>query len=95
MLHDITARDEVSHAFSHCMCRCTVAVFEVCIQVQADNMRDINVFLRRGGVWRILVPWKISQATLAQSDQKMMENGMHSFVFQMNCVHKNVLFMLI
>ena len=60
MLHDITACDsEISHTFSHCICRCTVAVFEVCIQVQAGRfyyMRDNNIFLGRGGVWRILAP---------------------------------------
>ena len=36
MLHDITACDEISHT-SHCICRYTVAVFEVCKEVQAGR----------------------------------------------------------
>ena len=39
MLHDITACDEISHTFSHCIWRCTVATWllKVCIQVQTGR----------------------------------------------------------
>ena len=94
ILHDITARDEISHTFSHCTCRCTVAVFKVCIQVQAGRfyMRDINVLFERG-VWRILVPWKISQATLKVIKRwwKIKANGMRLFQMKL-CPQKCLIF---
>ena len=79
ILHDITACDEFSHAFSHCICRCTVAVFEACIQVQAGrfyHMRDINVFLGRGNGCgeSLYLPDGENLPGHPQSDQKMMEN---------------------
>ena len=102
-LYDITACDEISHAFSHCICRCTVAVFEVCIQVQAGrfyHMRDINVFLGRGGVWRILVPswWGKSPrppSKWSKDDGKIKLMACIHLFSRWNCVHKNVLFLLI
>ena len=101
MLCDITAHDEISHAFSHCVCRCSVAVFKVCIPVQAGRFyhtRDINVFLviRRGVenpcTFRVR---KISQAALKVITRwwKIKANGMHSFLFQMKlCPQKCLIF---
>ena len=103
MLHDITAHDEISHAFSHCICRCSVAVFKVVYKSRLGNfyhMRDINVFLGRGGVWRILVPswWGKSPrppSKWSQDDGKLKLMACIHFFSRWNCVHKNVLFLLI
>ena len=55
-------------------------------------MRDNNVFLGRGVVWRILVPswWENLHAILKVITRwwKIKTNGMHSFLFQMKlCPH--------
>ena len=67
-----------------------------CVQAgRFYNMKDIDVFLGRGGVRRILVPWKISQAALKVIKRwwKIKVNGMHSFLFQMKmCPQKCLIF---
>ena len=86
----------------HLLPLCSVAVFKVCIQVQAGkfyHMRDFNVFLGRGGVWRILVPswWGKSPRPPSKWSctrwWKIKANGMHSFLFQMKlCPQKCLIF---
>ena len=100
MLHDITACDEISHGFSHCICRCTVAVFEVCIQVQAGRFlpheRHQCLPRKRRGVENpcTFLIGKISQATLKVIKRwwKIKANGMHSFLLQMKlCPQKSLI----
>ena len=85
MLHDITVCDEISHTFSHCVSRYTVAVFEVCIQVQAGrlyHMRDQHRCLsRKRRVWRILVPswWGKSPRPPWKWSKKIKANAFISF----------------
>ena len=102
MLHDITAYDEISHAFSHHICRCTVAVFEVCIQVQAGrfyHMHERQQCLprKRRGMENpcTFLMGKISHAILKVITRwwKIKTNGMHSFLFQMKlCPQKCLIF---
>ena len=87
MLHDITACDEIFHAFSYCICRCTVAVFEVCIQVQAGRFYHMKhqgfstPLPRKRCGESLYLPDRENLPGHPRSDQKA--NGMHSFLFQM------------
>ena len=92
MLHDITACEEISHAFSHCIWRWTVAVFEVCIQVQTGRLyHEIHQCLprKRRGVENscTFLTRKISQAALKRSKELKLMECIH-FFSRCNCVHK-------
>ena len=96
MVHDITACDEISHAFSHCIWRCTVGLLDRLKFVYKSRLgdfttRDINVFLGRGGVWQILVPswWGKSPKPPSKDEKLVLWHAF--FLFQMKLCPQNCL----